>query len=331
MAERRTLRLAAVSRALTNVGLCLALAAVGVAAVRATWLVLGGSEPQLDLTERVHPIETAAASAGDSSQLRFAVATMVSAEATFSTYRHLVQHVCRQIGRSEAFVVRPSYADVRRALERGEVDVALVCTGTYVHALPGGRVKLLVQPEFEDGLQYRCAVIVPADSKVARFEDLRGRVMAFTDRESNTGYLVPVMALRDRGLAPGSLFAKVLFTGSHDRSILAVASSYVDAAAVDSLVWQSKLQEEPSLADRARVVWHSEPFGPPPVVTPASISGELERALRESFLTMHLDEQGRQILSALGIRRFVPARPESYGSAIALGRRFRQEGDVQWP
>jgi len=62
------------------------------------------------------------------------------------------------------------------------VDIAFVCTGTYVHSLQKKRIRLLVQPEFEEPLEYRCLVIVPAKGKAETLGDLRGKVMAFTDR-----------------------------------------------------------------------------------------------------------------------------------------------------
>jgi phosphonate transport system substrate-binding protein len=86
--------------------------------------------------------------ARNTEELRFAVAAMVSAEATFSTYKRLVQRICRDIDLREVFLISPSYAAVRNDIERGDLDVAFVCTGTYVHARRAGRLKLLVRPEF---------------------------------------------------------------------------------------------------------------------------------------------------------------------------------------
>ncbi len=316
----------------TRLFVSLLLAGFGLAVV---WCVRGTArlnEPFVDFSHRASPASRViTSSTGDSNRLRFGVATMVSAEATFSTYRLLVERICRDVGRPEAFVVRSSYADVRRGLEEGRIDVALVCTGTYVHSLGKGRIKLLAQPEFEGTLQYRCLIIVPTESNLESLDDLRGAVMAFTDPESNTGCLVPREAMASRGYDPRSFFKKIIFTGSHDRSILAVALSAVDAASVDALVWESKLQEDPSLADRVRIIWQSEIFGPPPIVVPTSIEPDLENALRKAFLALDKDEPGREILSAIGIRRFVEPRPESYETAVALYRRVHHLGTPTWP
>lgn len=311
---------------------CVLLSGFGLAIVWCVRSTARLSEPFVDFSHRASPANrTIASSTEDSNRLRFGVATMVSAEATFSTYRLLVERICRDVGRQEAFIVRSSYADIRKELEKGRIDVALVCTGTYVHSLGRARIKLLAQPEFEGALQYRGLIIVPAESNYESLDDLRGTVMAFTDPESNTGCFVPREALASHNLDPESFFKKIVFTGSHDRSILAVALSAVDVAAVDALIWESKLQEDPSLADRVRVLWQSEPFGPPPIVVPASIEPDLENALREAFLALDKDENGREILSAIGIRRFVLPRPASYETAAALYRRVHQRESTTWP
>jgi phosphonate transport system substrate-binding protein len=284
--------------------------------------------PKLDFTRRTRVAEHAPAGSGEKDgRLRFAVATMVSAEETFSAYRRLVGKICRDVGREEAFIVRPSYAAVRTALEKDEVDVAFVCTGTYVHSRSKGRIELLVQPEFLDDLEYRCVVIVRSQSPHKTLADLRGQVMAFTDPESNTGCLVPSATLVNRGFSPQSFFRKIIFTGSHDRSILAVAVGAVDVAAVDALIWRSAIRRDPSLTQRVRVIWQSEEFGPPPIVVPKSLPRDLADALRDALLALDKDQEGKDILKEIGIRRFVPAQPEHYQSAIELHERMQQQGD----
>ncbi len=250
--------------------------------------------------------------------LRFNIAGMVSAEATFSTYRRLVERISRDAGLEDSLVLRRTHAEVRQNLSGQRVQVAFVCTWTYLHASREKSIRLLVQPEFEKGLEYRCLLIVPSESPSRKIEDLRGQTMAFTDPESNTGYMVPTVMLFDRGGTPGSFFGKTVFTGSHDNSILAVLLGAVDVASVDALVWKSHLREQPSLASRVRIIWKSEEFGAPPVVVPVGLDARLEQPLRQAFLRLHEDGEGREILSGIGIERFVPGREEDYRSALDI-------------
>ncbi|NQV34444.1 MAG: PhnD/SsuA/transferrin family substrate-binding protein, partial [Phycisphaeraceae bacterium] len=119
--------------------------------------------------------------------------------------------------------------------------------------------------------------------------------------------------------------SEIIYTGSHDRSIVAVEREIVDVASVDSLIWYSKLRAEPDLKDRIRILWQSESYGPPPIVVPANIDPILEKKLQTAFLNLHQDETGRAILSGIGIACFILPQPESYASAIALYRELKQD------
>ena len=253
-------------------------------------------------------------------RLRFAVATMVSPQETFVAYRRMVELIGRQVGREGTIVLRPTYRQVREALEKGTVDIAFVCTGTYVHSRDRGRIELLAQPEFKEGLSYRCLFIVPKRSPARSVGDLQGQTMAFTDPESNTGCLVPRAMLMKQGYDPQKFFAKIIFTGSHDRSVQAVAGGMVDVAGVDSLVFDSMVSKDPGLSDKVRVMWKSEAFGPPPMVVPRGLEPGLKSALRKALLSLHKMKECREALADIGIERFVVPREEDYESAYALYR-----------
>lgn len=311
-------------QAVWRIGLCIALSGAAIFAVQFIRRLREAPEPFLEVFQnRPETALKAGLSSNPHNRLRFAVATMVSAEETFSTYRRFVQRISKDIGREEAFILRPSYEEVRLALMRGEVDAALVCTGIYLNAVDTKSIKLLVQPEFEEGRLYRSLLLVPANSHVQTWEDLQDKVIAFTDRESFTGCLLPSWVLAERGLTPAQYFKKIIYTGSHDRSITAVSANIVDAAAVMSLVWLSTIEKQPALEKQVKIIWQSDVFGPPAILVPKDMDDSFETALRHALLSLHEDAEGRGILGAIGIKRFVPGRPESYASAIKLYRRYQ--------
>ena len=96
--------------------------------------------------------------------------------------------------------------------------------------------------------------------------------------------------------------------------MLAVAAGDVDAAAVDSLVYQQMTGEDPSIAERIKVVQRSPPFGMPPVVVPAPLAPELKNGIRRVLLQMHQDPEGQSVLDSLGIECFVQADDQIYDS-----------------
>ncbi len=295
---------------------CLLLTGVVLGAVLGGFHLIERRTPYVDFS-RNSPHRPIRRERSDGS-LRFAVAAMLSAEESFITYRRLVKKISRHVGKRDVFVLRPTYAEVRRALERGDVDVALICTGVYIHSDLRHRIDLIARPVFEDGLYYRSAFIVRSDSGIDSLHQLKDTVLAYTDPESHTGYLVPRYLIHGIGHDPDDFYRQTIFTGSHDRSIKAVAMGTVDAAAIDHLVLESIQQRNPGLASQVKVIYKSDTFGAPPVAAPAELNQGLRDELKKALLQMHTSEEGREILSDIGIKKFVPARPEHYKSAIRI-------------
>ncbi|MHC4586598.1 MAG: substrate-binding domain-containing protein [Planctomycetota bacterium] len=250
--------------------------------------------------------------------LRFAIASMVSAEETWVAYKELVDYVAEHTGVKASMVLRPSYSDVRRLLEENKVDLAFVCTGTYIMCSREGTVELLAVPEFKNDLKYQCLLIVRADSAINRIEDLKGKRFAFTDPESNTGCIVPTWAVRQYGMEPESYFGSIIYTGSHDRSIHAVADGIIDGAGVDSLVFYSFGKTHPDIETKLSVIWKSEVFGAPPIVIPKGMEENVKEELRDIFLSISEDTHGQKILDGLDIEYFRKPRAGEYDSACEI-------------
>lgn len=260
--------------------------------------------------------------------LRFSVASMASVESTFFRYRNLMNRVARDAGMSGSFVLRSSYAELRRAIISGQVDIALVCTGPYVNWLESGGVDMLVRPELEESITYRSLLLVPASSAASGFADLKGQTVAFSDPSSLSGCLVPIRELSSRGIYPPDHFRDVLFTGNHELAIRAVDRGLADAAAVHSIVWEFAQMQDPDLSSRLKVIWASPAYGVPPLVVPATLNQDLRERLRHILLNFHETEVGRQVLSDLKIVRFSLPDPGEYDTAVELYRRLRTDEKV---
>jgi len=266
----------------------------------------------------------------DKGKLRFCVATMWSPRETFSRYRRLGERLGHLMGAGQTLVIRSSYRETREALKEGKVDVAIVCTGTLVNMAGEGSCEILVVPRFLDGLEYRGDIIVSTDSPVKDLPGLKGGTVAMTDPESFTGCIIPTMRLRRASSDPGTFLKRAVFMGSHDRAVQAVTSGLVDAAAVDELVYRALCKENPEIKEHTRILWRSNPYGPPPVMVFRGLPEALKERLRSVFLSLHEDEAGLALLRSLGIERFVLPEKGAYDTALDLFRKFRAAGGCPW-
>lgn len=252
--------------------------------------------------------------------LKAAVGAMVSPQETHEIYRQLFLYVSRRVGRELELVQRKTYAEVNELLGKKGLDLAFICSGPYVSGRKSLNLELLAAPQVQGGHVYRSYLIVKKTSPFTRLEDLKDRTFAFTDPASNTGRMAPTFWLAQLGERPESFFKDVIYTYSHDNSILAVARGLVDGAAVDSLIWDYYQEKDPVFTSKTKVIRRSEPFGIPPIVVPQALDPELKKHLRDIFFNMHMDPEGRQILSSLMIDRFIQPQDDWYQSVEVISR-----------
>ena len=244
--------------------------------------------------------------------LKLAVAAILSPQGTVHSYRPLQAYMEQHFGKPVQLVQRRTYQEVNELLSRGLVNVAFVCTGPFVTGLKQGTLELLVAPQVDGEATYQGVFIVSSDSRLKTLDDLRGKVFAFTDPMSNTGYDYPMSVINDRGESAEEFFGRTIFTYSHDRSIAAVLDGVVDGASVDRIVFNHATSNNKNLREKFRVLHTSRKFGIPPVVVPAGTDPEQQQLLRDFFLNMHRDPDGAAILADLGIERFVTGDLEMY-------------------
>lgn len=246
--------------------------------------------------------------------LKVAVAAMISPKDTFVYYRQLLDYIGRNLGRDVQFIQRKTYGEINELLGKGQIDLAFICSGPYVVGKEKFGFELLATPEVQKSHFYQSYLIVNKTSPFRNIEDLRGKIFAFTDPDSNTGKLVPTYWISQIGERPETFFSKTIYTYSHDNSILAVAKSLVDGAAIDSLIWEYYHLKNPIFTSKTRIIRKSEPYGIPPIVASPILAPDLKDEIRQVLFSMHRDLRGQKILNELMIDRFTPPRDEWYDS-----------------
>ena len=175
--------------------------------------------------------------------------------------------------------------------------------GTIVYEPPAGL------PDPEPGSYYAVIVCRLADAGAAgdglgRFA---GRRVASNGTDSHSGYWSLGHHVRSQ-VADGPLFGEVLFTGSHRRSIRAVAAGSADLAAIDVHSWRLALEHEPAARELA-VIDVTDPTAGVACVT-AWERAELRGALNDSIDAAIDRVLGTEMAAALHIggyrRRTLP-------------------------
>jgi phosphonate transport system substrate-binding protein len=166
-------------------------------------------------------------------------------------------------------------------------------------------MRLLAVPLYHGRPVYQSYLIVPAtDTRTRGFTDLRGRIFAYSDPNSNSGFLVPTYELLRAGEDPSTFYRKTFFTWGHRKVVQAVAAGLAQGGAVDGYVWETLALSEPALTGRTRVVRKSEEYGFPPLVARASIDERDFLAFQAVLVQMSSDPQGKPLLHQLNLDGF---------------------------
>jgi phosphonate transport system substrate-binding protein len=250
--------------------------------------------------------------------LRVAIAAVISPKGTLESYSPFLRYLETKLNRPVELIQRRTYLEINDLIERGEVDVAFVCTSAYVQGHDTFGMELLVAPQVNGQTTYNSMLIVPADSAAQSMADLRGKVFAFTDPISLSGRAYPTYVVQQLGFTPEEFFGRTFFTYSHDEAIRAVASGVADGAAIDSLVFEFVVTRDPSLKEKVRVIHTSPDFGIPPVVVSPFTRPQVKAELQALLLGMADDPAAQEALTAIEIDRFVLIDDSAYDGVRAL-------------
>lgn len=251
---------------------------------------------------------------------RIAVAPLLTPGTAQAGFPALSKYLSERVGQPFDAVNCRTFAEIDTQIRLGEASMAIVGSGMFV--LDRGRQGLvpIAVPVVKGATTGRSYLVVPAASTVRTWADLRGKSIALTDSLSASGRLIPAHALAQFGAVPDGFFSKMVYTHGIHRSIRAVASGLLDAASVDSQVFESALGQAPDLGRKVRVVWRSAPFGNGPVVVHSRTSVAFRHALAQALRGMRSEAAGRRVLSELGFDGFEPADPDQYRSLEAMLR-----------
>lgn len=231
-------------------------------------------------------------------------------------------YLAARLERPVTFIQRRSYSEIMDLLKSGDVHFAWICGYPYARRRDPEFLELLAVPLWQGAPLYQSYIIASVGAAgIQTLADLHSGVFAYSDPDSNSGYLVPRDMLTREGMSPESLFRVSFFTWDHGETVQAVADGVADAGAVDSYVWEYVEATQPSLAGRTRVLARSDRFGFPPLVARRGIGNDLTRRMRGALLGMADDTAGRLLLDRLALDGFSVQPDSLYDSIRELAAR----------
>lgn len=213
-------------------------------------------------------------------------------------------------------VLKRTYQEITSQLISGLLDAAWICGFPFVAYRR--ELELIAVPVWRGKPAYQSYLLVSADRDANSIADLHGDIHAFSDPDSNSGYLVTRALLAERGAKPQDFFRRTFFTYGHRNVVRGVAAGLAQSGSVDGYVWEVMTETEPELTRQTRPAWRSPWMGFPPIATSArSVGNEGIGRLRRALIDMPADQTGRDVLGLLRLDGFTPGDPTLFDSIAA--------------
>ena len=241
------------------------------------------------------------------------------------TYASILNHVVEHIGCTATLYAGQSLSE----FASGMADVGFICGLQYVRMKEWQDcpVELLAAPVLEGkhyyGLPiYYSSIVVRIDSTYQTFDDLEGCTWAYNEPDSHSGCNVVCSSLLEQHKSP-HYFGNVVRSGSHMNSLNMIVEEKVDAAAIDSHVFEVALRRNPILTEHIHCIDLLGPSTIPPIVVAKRLDAALKERLRDTLITMHEDDYMADRLHEGLIERFVPIADKQYDDIRMMQKRTK--------
>ena len=261
-----------------------------------------------------------AAGCEDPDSITFTIIPTKETIQELTIYKPVIDYLAKMTGKKVEFYMPTSYATVVEAMIGKWVDVAV--HGPYSYVLANAKdpdidvfATYAKKPGHiqEEGPGYKACLITRKGSEFDTIESLKGAVIGLTDPASTSGNLVPrVVFTKTINTTLESYFKKVVYTGGHDLSTMAVYDGKVDAAFVATHRFDNVIERGMVKKEDFNYLWFSPAIPQDPFCYRKSLCPELKKKIAETFLTLHTQPSCAAYLKNVNSNKFVKMTSADY-------------------
>ncbi len=235
--------------------------------------------------------------------LRFGLSPALGADLARTHGEAMASYLSGRLSRTVLTTVFADYRTLADSVISGEVNVGWMPPLAMISVLRRGG-GILASSQRRGASNYRAAIVVRDDSPYQTLTDLRGRDLAWVDRQSASGYRVALAMLADAFDERSPSLGREHFHGSHRAVCEAVANGWADAGAtyaslgpdgaIATAGWLDVLGER---AGELRLLSLSPPIPSDGIAHRPGLDQTLQNELRTLLLSMAGDDCGRALLA----------------------------------
>lgn len=237
-------------------------------------------------------------------------------------YKPVIDYLSKKTGKKVEFYMPTSYSTVVEAMINKWVDVAVLGPYSYVIAHEKDP-DIMVFTTYakrpghivEEGPGYKAVLITKKGSGLTSIDSIKGKVLALTDPGSTSGNLFPRVVfskdiLKDAPLE--SFFEKVVYSGGHDLSTMAIYDGKADAAFVATHRFDNVIDRGMVKKEDFNYLWWSATIPQDPFAYRMSLCPDLRAKIDETFLTLHKVPEAKKWLDNVKSNKMVKMADSDY-------------------
>jgi phosphonate transport system substrate-binding protein len=230
-------------------------------------------------------------------------------------YEPLAEYLEQRLDMNVRLSVMPSYDKALTTFVENKLDAAFFGSMTYVLAHARLGVEVIARPVALDGTStYYGVIIVRSDSKIFSSSDMKGKRMAFVDKNTMAGYLHPLAYFKKYGIDYRTYFKEFYFTGTHEDVIYDVLDRKADVGAVKNTVLARLAAEDPKVANGIFIISRTPPVPENGLAVRPDLTASLKEKIRTVLLNMHEDPEGIKALREFKAKKFIATTDRDFHS-----------------
>jgi phosphate/phosphite/phosphonate ABC transporter binding protein len=235
-------------------------------------------------------------SAAQAMELKFGFTPVLSEAEMKEEFQPLMDYLTKSTGIEVTLYIAKSYGDLRDQMEAGKVDIGSFSPFAYVDAMTGGKIKIIAQSILDYSAFYKGLIITRKDSGITGLADLKGKRFAFVDPKSASGYVYPRAMLIEKGFDPDKFFKETIFSGGHDKVILAVLEGKVEAGAIyDGALAIAK--GKGLKTEDLTTITSTDPIPHDAIVVRSEIDDVTAKKIQKALIDLEKTEEGKKVIA----------------------------------
>ncbi|WP_277677986.1 phosphate/phosphite/phosphonate ABC transporter substrate-binding protein [Gracilibacillus dipsosauri] len=216
------------------------------------------------------------------------------------TVKPLADKLAEKLGVEVEGKVMTNYTALVEAMGTNEVQIGFIPAFAYVLANEKHDVEVILKSERYGSGTYKAQYLVRSDSDIKNLEDLEGKVWAYGDPTSTSGYLFPAAQIMDEFNVENpetDFFSNSIQTGGHDNSAIAVYNGEADVATTFDDVRTELEEEYPDIMDKLSVLTYTSEIPNDTISVTSELNDEFVQKIKDTFLGFNEEEEMIKIMN----------------------------------